>query len=148
MLWDDMSLRHYMKNGVLVVCRECKMYDTPGDREPCKSCLDNQKKFDFGDPDCECFFQPKRPEEYERLESFLKTHEDAIHQLYKDSLILGIPMLELTKLWKNREILRKYCGDTPPQDILEEAKKADVPIENFKFQLRHNYRLLNGRFSE
>lgn len=141
--FDDMSLRHYLKDGIVVICAECKMHELPGDQEPCKTCLANHRASYFGD-NKPCFFEPKNQEEYTVLGAFLEKHKAYIHQLYEDSQAIGVPIDKLAALWEHRDILLRYCGDEPPMDIFKEAEISGVAMDNFKFQIRHNHHLLRG----
>lgn len=70
-MWSDMSVMHSLPNGLLVICDECKMYHVPYDREPCKTCLANQKRSLDQDVPLRCFFESKSPEEYDKLAIFI-----------------------------------------------------------------------------
>ena len=144
-MYGSMSVPHFLPNGLLVTCAECKMYSLPYDCEPCKTCLANQRASLERDVPLQCFFDSKTPEHHEKLGAFLEEHKDYIRELYQDSIALGIPMHKLASIWKKRAILLKYCGDTPPVDIFKEAKKAGLKMDSFEFQMHRNTRLLTGK---
>ena len=144
-MYHSMSIEHALSNGLLVTCSECKLYSVPYDCEPCKTCLENQRRSLDQDIPLQCFFESKTPEEHEKMAKFLDEHKDIIRELYRDSIVLDIPMSKLASIWKYRDVLRKYCGDKPPIDIFKEAKKQNIPIANFEFQIHRNIRLLTGK---